>query len=104
MRPNGSFGYGSQIRTIRSAFGNWSGFRITASTSVKIAVFASIPKPSISTAVMVNPGDFRRKRMVWRRWRTAGGVGGVGDGWENQAGSNYLVRNQFFVRGDEVEL
>jgi hypothetical protein len=33
---------------------------------LKIAVLAPMPKPRIRTAVMVNPGDFRRRRSVWR--------------------------------------
>ena len=35
-----------------------SDFSITCCTSVKIAVVAPIPSPSVTTAVAVNPGDF----------------------------------------------
>jgi hypothetical protein len=37
---------------------------------LNIAVFAPIPKPRIRTAVMVKPGDFRRRRSVWRTGKT----------------------------------
>ena len=37
---------------------------------LKIAVLAPMPKPRISTAVMVKAGDFRRRRSVWRIRKT----------------------------------
>jgi hypothetical protein len=35
---------------------------------LKMAVFAPIPKPRISTAVMVKPRDFKSTRIVRRSW------------------------------------
>ena len=42
---------------------------MTASIKLKTAVFAPMPNPRISTAVIVKPGDFSRMRMIWWRWR-----------------------------------
>ena len=46
----------SRICTIRSASGYPSGFSSTAFTTVKIAVFAPMPRASADTAAIVNPG------------------------------------------------
>jgi hypothetical protein len=39
---------------------SWAGLRplSTASTTLKIAVFAPMPRASVSTAIKVNPGCF----------------------------------------------
>ena len=50
------------IRASRSCCGKGSGRSMMESTSEKIAVFAPIPSASVSTAVSVNPGDFRNCR------------------------------------------
>src|SRR6516225_9577759 len=46
----------SSIETIRSASGYPSGFSNTAFTTVKIAVFAPMPRARAATAAIVNPG------------------------------------------------
>src|ERR1700761_9750678 len=47
--------------------GNGRGRKSTASTMEKMAVVAPMPKASMSTAVMANPGDLRSWRRTKRR-------------------------------------
>src|SRR6516225_9156045 len=47
-----------------SAFGYGKGAKSVASRTVKIAVVAPIPRAIVTTAIKVNPGDFRS-------WRSA---------------------------------
>ena len=35
--------------------------------TLKMAVLAPMPKPRIRIAVIVNPGDFKSGRNVWRK-------------------------------------
>src|SRR5206468_654365 len=44
--------------------GNGSGFNRSALTTLKIAVFAPIPRASVNAAIVVNAGDFRRVRRA----------------------------------------
>ena len=44
-----------------------SGRRITAFTMLKIAVLAPMPKASVNTATVVNPGFFRSMRAANRK-------------------------------------
>src|ERR687891_301122 len=51
------------MATSRSGEGKGSGFNNTALTTLKMAVFAPIPSPSVRIATNVNPGDLRS----WRK-------------------------------------
>ena len=52
-----------QIEATRSASAMRGGFRISALMTLKIAVFAPIPKPNVNTATSVNPGFFKSIRQ-----------------------------------------
>src|SRR3954471_22458063 len=56
MPGNEDWGGTCQIWTRRSGFWNGSGSRSTAWTTLKMAVFAPIPRARIKTATMANPG------------------------------------------------
>ena len=53
--------------TSSSARGNGSGRSRTASTMLKIAVFAPMPIAIVSTAMTVKPGDRRSVRIAYLR-------------------------------------
>src|SRR5882762_4159503 len=52
--------------TSRSGFSTGMGWKKTALTTVKIAVLAPMPRASVTTATMVNPGDLRKPRNAYR--------------------------------------
>src|SRR6185436_12524460 len=62
----------SQTWTTCPGSSNGSGRSSTASTTLNIAVFAPIPRASVSTAAAVNPGAFRSCRRA--SFKSAGGV------------------------------
>src|SRR4029453_6317451 len=73
-RQSTKFGYetappAAYSPTITSCSGAWygNGRNRTALTMLKIAVFAPIPKLSVSTAISVNPGYLRSIRPLYRR-------------------------------------
>src|SRR6185312_5025970 len=55
------------INTSLSESGNGRGFNITASTMLKIAVFAPMPKARVNRDMTVNAGDLRSVRSPKRR-------------------------------------
>jgi hypothetical protein len=59
----------SRTRTSCSGFGNGSGRSSTASTTLKMAVFAPMPKASVKTTTAVNPGFFQSIRSPYRTSR-----------------------------------
>ena len=54
----------SKMRTSCSGCANGSGRNSTPYTTLKIATFAPIPSTSVSTATIVNPGDFSKVRAA----------------------------------------
>jgi hypothetical protein len=59
-----SFWNGMKSSANCSEWGNGRGLRITELIRLKTAVFIPIPKPRIKTAVMANPGDLSKSRIV----------------------------------------
>jgi hypothetical protein len=56
-----------EMLAILSGSGYGSGVRRTVSIRLKIAVLAPIPNPRTSAAVIVNPGDLKRSRRLYRK-------------------------------------
>jgi len=61
----------SQSDTSCSGAEYGNGRSMTASTTLKTAVFAPIPSASVATAIAVKPGDLRSRRNVYRRFWTS---------------------------------
>src|SRR5688572_27933479 len=53
----------SHTTTSRSWFGKSNGWRMRASTVLKMVVLAPMPRARVRTATAVKPGCFRRERM-----------------------------------------
>ena len=68
--PANSVGGGvCQMRMMRSASANGSGFKTTAFTTVKMAEFTPIPRPRINTPASAKPRLLLNVRTPYRRSR-----------------------------------
>src|SRR5262249_23634133 len=74
-----------RTRVNREASANGSGRRSTASTTLKIAVFAPIPKARMPIAAAAKPGLLRRVRRLKRRASRSVPMGSL-HGWRTPRG------------------